>query len=115
MPKTTIQCGDFLEVTLKRQNYEVFTAKDGLEAMEIALNNEIDVIVTDAIMPNLTGYDLCRILRQNPEKKDIPLIILSGFDQNDEANSDKCLADFYLMKGNNLKEDLIKILEKLLT
>jgi DNA-binding response OmpR family regulator len=104
----------FLEVTLKRQNYEVFPAKDGLEAMEIALNNEINVIVTDAIMPNLTGYDLCRILRQNPDKKHIPLIILSGFDQNDEANTDKNLADVYLKKDNNLKEILFDTLETIL-
>ena len=105
----------FLEITLKRENYKVFTAKDGLEALEIVLNNEISVIVTDAIMPNLTGFDLCRILRQNPQKQQIPLIILSGFSQDDEANANKCFADFYLMKGNNLKEDLTKTLEKLLT
>ena len=105
----------FLEVNLKKENYEIFSAKDGLEAMELALNNDINVVVTDAIMPNLTGYDLCRILRQNPDKKNIPLIILSGFDQSNEVNSDKSLADFYLTKENNLKENLTKTLEKLLT
>ena len=105
----------FLEVILKKENYEIFSAKDGLEAMKLALNNDINVVVTDAIMPNLTGYDLCRILRQNPDKKNIPLIILSGFDQSNEVNSDKSLADFYLTKENNLKENLTKTLEKLLT
>ncbi len=105
----------FLEVVLNRENYQTFSAKDGLEAMEIALSSEIDVVVTDAIMPNMTGYDLCRILRQTAEKQDIPLIILSGFNQEDTANSDKCLADFYLMKDNNLKSDLIKTLENIFT
>jgi CheY-like chemotaxis protein len=105
----------FLEVTLKKQNYEVFTAKDGLEAMELALNNEIHVIVTDAMMPNLTGYDLCRILRQIPDKKHIPLILLSGFDQKDKSTEDKYLADFYLTKGNNLKDELISTVSKILT
>ncbi len=103
----------FLEVSLKRQNYQVFTAIDGLEGIEIALNNEIDLIVTDAIMPNLTGYDLCRILRQTPEKKHIPIIILSGFNQDDESDSNKCLADFYLMKGDNLNKDLIDTISRI--
>ncbi len=101
----------FLEVVLTRGNYEIFSAKDGLEALEIALANEINVVVTDAVMPNMTGYDLCRVLRQNPEKKHIPLIILSGFNQDDAADEDVCPADFYLTKGNNLKEDLIKTLK----
>ncbi len=105
----------FLEVILKRENYEFFSAKDGLEALEIALGNEIDIVVTDAVMPNMTGYDLCRILRQTPEKQHIPLIILSGFDQNDSANENNCPVDFYLTKGNNLKEDLTKTLESILT
>jgi CheY-like chemotaxis protein len=105
----------FLAVILKRENYEIFSAKDGLEALEIALNNEIDVVITDAVMPNMTGYDLCRMLRQNPDRKHVPLILLSGFNQDDQADSGKHLADFYLMKENNLKEDLIKALEKILT
>jgi CheY-like chemotaxis protein len=104
----------FLEVVLKRGNYEIYSAKDGLEALEIALANEIDAVVTDAVMPNMTGYDLCRVLRQSPEKKHIPLIILSGFNQADAANEDNSPADFYLTKGNNLKEDLTKTLEGIL-
>jgi len=101
----------FLEVVLRRENYEIFSAKDGLEALEIALANEIDAVVTDAVMPNMTGFDLCRILRQTPEKQHIPLIILSGLNQDDAANEDNYPADFYLTKGNNLKEDLTKTLE----
>src|SRR5688572_21897190 len=101
----------FLEVVLSRGNYEILPAKDGLEALEIALGNEIDAVVTDAVMPNMTGYDLCRILRQTPGKLHIPLIILSGFNEETGANEINCPADFYLMKGNNLKEDLTKTLD----
>lgn len=105
----------FLEVVLKRENYETLCAKDGLEALEIALENEVDVVVTDAVMPNMTGYDLCRILRQTPEKQNIPLVLLSGFNQKEKADSQNCPADFFLMKENNLKEDLLKILNKIFT
>lgn len=103
----------FLEVILKKLNYHIFTAKDGFEAMEIALNNDVDAVITDAIMPNMTGYDLCRILREHPQKKHIPLIILTGFDLNQDSGDINDLADFYLKKENDLSEELVKTLSKL--
>ncbi len=71
----------FLEVILRKANYDVVSAEDGLVAMKAALENEFDAVVADAVMPNMTGYDLCRMLRQNADKKQIPLIILSGLNQ----------------------------------
>jgi CheY-like chemotaxis protein len=100
----------FLEVILKKANYEVFPAEDGLSAMQIALVQDIDAIVADAIMPNMTGYDLCRMMRGNPDKKSVPFIILSGLEQNSSEND--CLADVYLLKGANLKEELLETLSK---
>lgn len=104
----------FLEVTLQKAHYDVISTEDGLNAIKAALENEIDAVVADAVMPNMTGYDLCRMLRQNPDKKHIPLIILSGLNQNDSTDFKDCLADAYLMKGNNLNETLIKTLANLL-
>lgn len=105
----------FLEVVLRKAGYEVVSAEDGLAAMKVALENELDVIVADALMPNMTGYDLCRMLRQNPDKKHIPLIILSGLNQEDSTDFKDCLADAYLMKGNTLNKNLIKTLTNLLS
>lgn len=104
----------FLEVILQKANYDVVSAEDGLAAMKAALENEIDAVVADAVMPNMTGYDLCRMLRQNADKKHIPLIILSGLNQADLTDAEDCLANAYLMKGNNLKENLTKTLTNLL-
>jgi DNA-binding response OmpR family regulator len=103
----------FLEITLKRQNYSVAVAKDGAEALDLTLQSDFDAIITDAVMPNLSGYDLCRILRQTVEKKDIPLILLSGFDQDDVEKEGANLADFYLRKGEDLKVELFEILSNL--
>ena len=105
----------FLEIVLKRENYKVLSAKDGLEGLEIALDNQIDAVVTDAIMPNMTGYDLCRVLRKTPNKQHIPLIMLSGFDQKDNAEAEDCPADYYLIKENNLKDELTKTLSEIFT
>jgi len=103
----------FVEITLKQAGLQVFAVEDGLAAMKFALENDIDAIVADAIMPNLTGYDLCRMLRGNPGKKHIPIVILSGLEQNNAEND--CLADIYLLKDNKLKETLIKTLTDLLS
>lgn len=97
----------FIEVILQKADFEVLTAEDGLAAMQIALETEIDVVVADAIMPNMSGYDLCRMLRA----RRIPCIILSGLEESDSEND---LANIYLTKDTSLKERLLEALEKLL-
>ena len=101
----------FVEIILQQAGYEVLTAEDGLQAFEAAQTNEIDALVADAVMPHLTGYDLCRMLRS--QTKDLPLIILSGLEQNNQ-DGDDCVADMFLVKNANLKNDLTTALEKLL-
>ncbi len=97
----------FIEVILQKAGYDVVTAEDGLTAMQIALNTKIDALIADAIMPQMSGYDLCRLLRS----RRIPCVILSGMSEND-ANGE--LADAFLTKDTNLKEELLSALEKLL-
>ncbi len=48
--------------------------------MQIALFEKFDVVVADAVMQNLTGHDLCRILNKNSSYKNTPFIILSGLE-----------------------------------
>ena len=102
-----------LEVILQKADFEVVSTEDGLEAMKIAFENSIDAVVADAIMPGLTGYDLCRMLKNKAEKKDIPFVILSGLGTN-ESESAKCSADAFLTKTPRLKEELLETLETLL-
>ena len=56
----------YVEVTLQRAGYEVLSAADGLEAMKLALTSSVDIVITDAMMPNLSGHELGRFLR-NPQ------------------------------------------------
>ncbi|CAN5870326.1 N/A [soil metagenome] len=102
-----------LEVILKKNDFEILAAEDGLQAMKLAFENRIDAVVADAIMPGLTGYDLCRMLKKRADKKDVPVIILSGLGTN-ESESAKCSADAFLSKTPRLKDELIETLKKLL-
>lgn len=103
----------FVEIILKQANYKVLSAEDGLKAMQIALENDIDAVVADAVMPHLSGYDLCRMLRASDDKKHVPLIILSGLTPENSIESD-CIADAFLVKDTNLKEKLTTTLQNLL-
>src|ERR1700738_5658707 len=68
----------YLEVTLQRSGYRVITAEDGLEAMKLALSSPVDVVVTDAVMPNLSGQELARFLRSNAKVSGLPIVLLTG-------------------------------------
>lgn len=103
-----------LEVILTKADFAVVSAEDGLQAMKFVFENEISAVVADAIMPNLTGYELCRIIKSKADKKDIPVIILSGLDTN-LAEAEKCVADAYLTKTPRLKDELLETLKNLVT
>jgi CheY-like chemotaxis protein len=98
----------FIEIILQKADYEVITAEDGLAAMQIALETEIDAVIADAIMPNMSGYDLCRMLQD----RQIPCIILSGLNGNNLEDDN--LANVFLTKDTNLKEELLAALQKIL-
>lgn len=70
----------YLEVVLDRHGYAVLPAGDGLEAMKFLLTAGVDVIVTDALMPNLDGYELCRFVRNSEHLAHLPIILLSALD-----------------------------------
>jgi DNA-binding response OmpR family regulator len=103
----------YLEVVLQRAGYEVVTASDGLGAMKSALSNSIDVVITDAIMPHLNGYELCRFLRRHPKLSQIPVVMLSGLEHSAPKIDDKDRADVYLAKPVR-PEELTVCLKELL-
>jgi two-component system OmpR family response regulator len=104
---------NFLTLTLKREGFEVFPAEDGLAAMELATANDFDAVVADDVMPNLTGHDLCRMLRGNEKTREIPFIILSGRDDAFSDEGQGKLANAYLLKSVNLKDELVSVLSEL--
>ena len=67
-------------MTLTREGFEVITAGDGLEALELLAENMPDIILSDVNMPKLDGYKLCRFVRKHDRTKDIPVVMLSGKD-----------------------------------
>ncbi len=93
----------YLEVALQRCGYTVVIAADGLEAMKLALSSPIDAVVTDAIMPNLSGQELARFLRSNQKLSHLPIVLLTG-QENRAAAAEKDLIDAFLYKPVKVDE-----------
>ncbi len=63
---------------LKENNYNFSFAMDGKQALEIIKTKEFDLILLDIMMPNLNGFDVIKILKDDPRTKDIPVIFLTA-------------------------------------
>jgi two-component system alkaline phosphatase synthesis response regulator PhoP len=93
---------DILEIVsynLQSEGYEVITAKNGDEALEEAKKHQPEMIILDVMMPRKNGFDVCNILRLQPEYKDTIILFLTAL--NDEGTEIKGLetgGDDYITK-----------------
>jgi DNA-binding response OmpR family regulator len=89
---------------LKKDNYEVFAAGDGKEALEMLSNCQPDLILTDILMPHTSGLELIGIVRAEQSRK-IPIIVLSSIGEESVVMEAFALgADDYLSKPINVTE-----------
>jgi len=90
---------DLVAFTLRFAGYEVFAASNGEEAVEMAPNVSPDLILMDVRMPRMTGYEACRLMKLNPDLKDIPIVFLSAKGQETEIQQGlDAGAEEYLLK-----------------
>lgn len=98
---------DTLEYSLTRQGYEVSVAGDGLKALEIARQIEPDLVVLDVMLPNLDGFEVCRILRQETSA---PIIMLTArAEEVDKVVGLEVGADDYLTKPFSMRELMARV------
>ncbi len=97
-----------------RDSYRLLIAADGKEGLEMAVTHTPDLIISDIMMPEMDGYDLCRKLREDERTSHIPIIILTAkADQRSKLDGLKCGADAYLAKPFDEEELYVRI-QKLL-
>jgi DNA-binding response OmpR family regulator len=99
-------------VSLKLRNagFEVFTAVDGEEALELVHSEMPDLLITDLQMPVMSGLELCKALRSEEATRDIPTIMLTarGFDV-DEAEIAEAKVSVLMAKPFSPREILEKV------
>jgi signal transduction histidine kinase/ActR/RegA family two-component response regulator len=102
-----------LALLLKRTGNQTRTAHDGAEAVETAADYAPDVILLDIGLPKMNGYEACRAIRELPRGKEIAIVALTGWGQDeDRRKSDEAGFDGHLVKPVALA-DLMKLLTSL--
>jgi DNA-binding response OmpR family regulator len=90
---------DLIAFTLRFAGYEVFSASNGQEALDMAPNINPDIILMDVRMPRMTGYEACKAMKANPDLKDIPVVFLTARGQESEVQQGlEAGAEEYLLK-----------------
>jgi CheY-like chemotaxis protein len=69
---------DMLQFMLEDAGYQVFTAPHGVAALALVRENKIDLVITDFMMPLMTGLELAQALRKEPRYSRLPIILVSG-------------------------------------
>ena len=70
-----------LETLLVKQGYNIAVCTDGISAIAVCKTDPPDLILLDIIMPDMSGYEVCEILKNNQHLKNIPIIFISSLDQ----------------------------------
>ncbi len=88
-----------LRMILESEDFEVVVAQDGLEGLRVAGESNFDMVISDILMPGLTGYELCRKLKTQVAKKGTPVILLTTLsDPMDVIQGLECGADNFITK-----------------
>ncbi len=93
---------------LKQNGYEAFTANDGLEALDVLEKTNIDLIISDIMMPNMDGYELTRQLRK--ADFDLPIIMVTAKETfQDKAKGFEVGVDDYMVKPIDINEMILRV------
>lgn len=102
---------ELMSYYLKESGYNVIQANGAKEALEKALLQQPDAIVTDVVMPGMSGFELCRSLKKNPATQKVPIVICSSKNlEIDRLWGMKQGADVYITKPYT-REELLRAIK----
>lgn len=102
-------------VRLQAEGYDIKSAGDGEEALAMAVKEHPDLIISDVMMPKISGFDMLDILRSTPETKNIKVIMMTALSSEDQRKRGESLgADRYLVKSQVGIEDVIRTVHDIL-
>jgi len=102
-------------IRLIAEGYEIKSAGDGEEALAMAIKERPDLILSDVMMPKISGFDMLDILRSTPETKDIKVIMMTALSSEDQRTRGESLgANRYLVKSQVGIEDVIRTVHDVL-
>ncbi len=101
---------ELMSYYLQDSGYKVIKAANAKEALNKISSEKIDLIVTDVVMPGMSGFELCRCLKKNPMTQKLPIVICSSKNQEiDKLWAMRQGADIYLTKPYTKEQLLLAI------
>lgn len=102
-------------VRLLAEGYDIVSAGDGEEALALAIKDRPALIVSDVMMPKISGFDMLDILRSTTETKDIKVIMMTALSSEEQRQRGESLgADRYLVKSQVGIEDVVRAVHEVL-
>ena len=101
---------ELIEFNLNSEGYEVVVARDGEEALNLAEEENPDLILLDWMLPKVSGIEVCRQLRRSKMTREIPIVILTArSEESDKIRGLDIGADDYITKPYSIKELLARV------
>ena len=102
-------------IRITAEGYDVVSAGDGEEALAMAVREKPDLILSDVMMPKISGFDMLDILRTTPETANIKVVMMTALSAEDQRQRGERLgADRYLVKSQVGIEDVINTIHEVL-
>lgn len=102
-------------VRLLAEGYDIVSAGDGEEALAMAIKERPQLIVSDVMMPKISGFDMLDIIRSTTETKDIKVIMMTALSSEEQRTRGESLgADRYLVKSQVGIEDVVRVVHEVL-
>ncbi len=102
-------------VRLLAEGYDIVSASDGEEAIVMAKKEQPDLILSDVMMPRVSGFDMLDILRNTPETQNIKVIIMTALSSDEQrAKGESLGANLYLVKSQVGIEDVVRSVKEVL-
>lgn len=106
---------DLIARKLSQQKSQLLFSRTGEEALKVLEQDQPDVILLDLLLPGISGFDVLKAVKSNNKLKDIPVIILSNFTQNNEIERTRAMgADRFLTKATVVLDDIVKEIQNVL-
>ena len=106
---------EIYSIRLTAEGYTIVVAGDGEEALAVAAQEKPDLILSDVMMPKISGFDMLDILRSTPELKDVKVVMMTALSSPEQRARGEALgADRYLVKSQVGIEDVVSVIHEVL-